>query len=75
MSTVLMLTLSVMAEVSYGISNIIKSCSHDAGIPGPSIKVPEAFHAEDPGLWLQGFTLWKGPLSKYVPTGPAVWTG
>ncbi|CAI6234016.1 unnamed protein product [Periconia digitata] len=56
------------------------NCAHvnivgsGGGTPGPTIKIPEAYHATDPGILLP--TNSTGWITEgYKPVGPPVWTG
>lgn len=64
-----------------GYSQWYVNCAHvniigpGGGNPGPMVRIPDVYREDDPGIALpDGMSQTKG-LSKYVPPGPAVWTG
>lgn len=43
-----------------------------SGVPGPMVKIPGVYSAEDPGI---AFDKWSGNVGTYEMPGPAVWSG
>lgn len=43
-----------------------------SGTPGPMVKIPGVYSAEDPGI---AFDKWSGNVGEYPMPGPAVWSG
>ncbi|KAF2683124.1 lytic polysaccharide monooxygenase [Lentithecium fluviatile CBS 122367] len=57
------------------------NCAHvdiigaGGGTPGPTIKIPDAYKNEDPGIGFEDGVDFNKGLNNYHPPGPAVWEG